>query len=941
MNSAKLIRSSTTRSFALLAAISLCIAWFGWACRTDPSIPFLSQSGAESWIVYPKPPDANPHRAAALPAEFRHVFTLAAPGSSATISARAFGQGILLINGHPALSLADPDWKKPRTADVTALLQTGTNTILVTVSNRFGPPALALSLQLDGQLVAVTGVPNQWEASLAGAVWAPAVLATTPPAIRPGNDLYGRPSILESLRRAWPKLLVLIVISALVLLGFHRLMTSHMLPHPNLLRGLADPAVAALTFALLAWVLLFANNLVQIAPLFGFDRDGHTEYINFILEKGALPLATDGWQMYQPPLYYLISAALLFPIDLSASSDAAIIILRAFSGVIGLVHILLLFLSFRLLFPGQPSKQALGILLGAFLPAHLYVSHHVTNETLAACLSTAAIYFALRVMRAAGPTARLSVAAGAFLGLALLTKFSAVLIVPFVIFALCWRGAVPQPGQESVRLNIRNSLLALTALLVVCGWHYARVWHHFGNPLIGNWDPSLPFAWWQEPGYRTGAWFTRFGQAWVTPMFSSIYSFIDGLYSSVWGDALGSGSSRLLFRPQWDHDLANIGYVLALMPTLLFLAGAIKAGARVVRRPGPELLMLGAILSGFAFGLVYMSLRVPSYAQVKAFYALPALLPGCFIVVLGWEWLTERVGRLRPVLWLVIVTWGATVFVTFWIRSWDPYTQIARGISDADHGLHEQAARRFTRALELDPKSVYARVRLADSLDRMGRHSEAWQTLICRGDEPVDNPETLIQAAVSLSVEKRYPEAVNYLRQSIALAPDHPVAYAHLTTVMAWSCAPEELIDICREGLRVSPYSDHLHHQLALGYSSLGQDALALRHYRFAVLLNSDHTEALNNLAWILASSNGFRNGIEAVLCAERACALTSHKQALLLGTLAAAYAEAGRFTNAIVAAQQAVAQATIAGQSEIAKRNQELLELYRVGKAYPRNPRE
>jgi tetratricopeptide (TPR) repeat protein len=72
---------------------------------------------------------------------------------------------------------------------------------------------------------------------------------------------------------------------------------------------------------------------------------------------------------------------------------------------------------------------------------------------------------------------------------------------------------------------------------------------------------------------------------------------------------------------------------------------------------------------------------------------------------------------------------------------------------------------------------------------------------------------------------------------------------------------------------------------------------------------NPDSAMALNNLAVLLATAPeaGLRNGAEAVQLAERACALTANRNPVLLTTLAAAYAEAGRFEEAIQTAQQAI----------------------------------
>jgi len=57
---------------------------------------------------------------------------------------------------------------------------------------------------------------------------------------------------------------------------------------------------------------------------------------------------------------------------------------------------------------------------------------------------------------------------------------------------------------------------------------------------------------------------------------------------------------------------------------------------------------------------------------------------------------------------------------------------------------------------------------------------------------------------------------------------------------------------------------------------------------------------------------------------------LTRYRETVPAGTLAAAYAEAGRFDEAIATAQKACALASASGQPELLKKNQELLELYR-----------
>jgi hypothetical protein len=95
--------------------------------------------------------------------------------------------------------------------------------------------------------------------------------------------------------------------------------------------------------------------------------------------------------------------------------------------------------------------------------------------------------------------------------------------------------------------------------------------------------------------------------------------------------------------------------------------------------------------------------------------------------------------------------------------------------------------------------------------------------------------------------------------------------------------------------------------------------------------------DVLNNLAWLLATSPDahIRDGVQAVKYAKHACELTHYDVTLLIGTLAASYAEAGQYDDAIGAAQKACALAKAAGEQTLLEKNQKLLALYRAHKPY------
>ncbi len=104
-----------------------------------------------------------------------------------------------------------------------------------------------------------------------------------------------------------------------------------------------------------------------------------------------------------------------------------------------------------------------------------------------------------------------------------------------------------------------------------------------------------------------------------------------------------------------------------------------------------------------------------------------------------------------------------------------------------------------------------------------------------------------------------------------------------------------------------------------------------------AVQFDTNRVDLINNLAWAFATNPDpkLRNGKYAIRLATRSCEITGFQTTIMVGTLAAAYAEAGRFDEAVLTGQKACALASEHGESDLLKRNQELLTLYQAHKAY------
>jgi Flp pilus assembly protein TadD len=179
--------------------------------------------------------------------------------------------------------------------------------------------------------------------------------------------------------------------------------------------------------------------------------------------------------------------------------------------------------------------------------------------------------------------------------------------------------------------------------------------------------------------------------------------------------------------------------------------------------------------------------------------------------------------------------------------------------------------------------------------------------------------------------------AIVHLGIALELKPKWPEARGLLALALASSGQPDQAAEQYEQAIQGKPDDPKLRYAFAQTLGMQGKTAEAADQYRHLLNLQPDSVEALNNLAWILASSpmDSLRNGAEAVRLAERACELTQHRAPVLLGTLAAAYAEAGRYQEAADTAEKARALALSAGQTQVAEANGRLLSLYRAGKPY------
>ena len=199
------------------------------------------------------------------------------------------------------------------------------------------------------------------------------------------------------------------------------------------------------------------------------------------------------------------------------------------------------------------------------------------------------------------------------------------------------------------------------------------------------------------------------------------------------------------------------------------------------------------------------------------------------------------------------------------------------------------------------------------------------------------NPSARFALGTGYEKSGNIERAIIEYQAAVTTDPGHKKAHYNLGQLFRKQSRWSEAATHYRAALQADPEDVPSHLNLASVLSAQGLTREALSHYDEAIRLDPDSLEAFNNVAWIRATSPSaeYRDGTKAVQFGLRACELSSNSIPTIIGTLAAAYAEAGQFAEAIKAGEQARDLATVQGQVELVQKNEELLELYRAGKPY------
>jgi hypothetical protein len=398
----------------------------------------------------------------------------------------------------------------------------------------------------------------------------------------------------------------------------------------------------ALRIASLRWLTVYD----------GYDFHAHFEHIKWYLTHWQLAPPDLSRESFQPPLYYFVAGKLLRlglePWYLGVPSV-----------VLGCVRLPIVWLGLERVLPERRAARLAALALAAVLPASVHLDGMASNEMLLEFLGTLAL---VMVPWAFAGGARRAALVGLVLGLALLTKISALALAASV-----FAGAALLP-----RARWRGWALAALVSVTLSGWYYAHNRIHYGKALLTSFDgkdryqsariagipywqrrkPGFFFAWslsiYREPYYPAGLEPPRYFPVLIATTFVDYYNYFFAKpppeKDPTALDEVGRPIRPAVFT---FSRLSVLGGTLIAAATAAAWCACAFAWRR--RRDPAELVLLIAPLIGL-LAAIHFAVQYPfdDLGHIKGTFLQWTAAPLCGLFGVAFGWLWER-RRARPV----------------------------------------------------------------------------------------------------------------------------------------------------------------------------------------------------------------------------------------------------------------------------------------------------
>jgi len=246
---------------------------------------------------------------------------------------------------------------------------------------------------------------------------------------------------------------------------------------------------------------------------------------------------------------------------------------------------------------------------------------------------------------------------------------------------------------------------------------------------------------------------------------------------------------------------------------------------------------------------------------------------------------------------------------------------------------NDEAIKDLNKAIDVGPRDVNARLLRAQLLYEADKFKDALtdveKALLLR---PGLERGIFLRAMISAADEK-YDDAIRDIQKLLEADEDNLGYRLQLAAYMSASDRPRASIELYDELVEEDGENTFALRGRADALLAIGEHAKAIADYETILKLDPEHSGALNNLAWVLATSpkDEVRDGKRAIELGKKACEVTEYKAAHILSTLGAAYAETGDWKNARKWSNKAVQTA----DEDDMKQLKEELESYKKKKPW------
>ena len=383
---------------------------------------------------------------------------------------------------------------------------------------------------------------------------------------------------------------------------------------------------------------------------------------------------------------------------------------------------------------------------------------------------------------------------------------------------------------------------------------------------------------------------------------------------------LSAGSSIVTFLAQqpavgWTEQLPISSRINnALVSYIAYVWQMVWPAKMAAFYPHPENRLplwqiVAALIALVAFSAAAVALRKSRpYLLVGWLWYLGMLVPVIGILQVGWQGRADRYTYLPEIGLYILIAWSAVDLSAKW-RHHRKILALSAAVVIATLSWRAWIQTSYWR----DSETLWAH-----TLEVTGNNDVAQNNL-----------------GIVLLQKGQVDEAITRFKSAIELRPENAPAHDNLAKAFLQKGQAADAMVQYRQLLEIQP--ENLEGRNILGTILIQQGRVreAIEQWEETLVMQPDNGNAKSNLAWVFATcpEGSFRNGTRAVQLSEQAMHLSGGKNPIIYRTLAAAYAESGRFMEAIETARRGAELANNQGNPNLASELQNSVAPYQAGR--------